>query len=584
MTIDTSNLDAGTDSPRAARAQLLQAVQFCNDLSSTMVGTGSKLVAFTQRLAGAVSRWVEDKLAEEVSTFDFMSDTQRADILAGTGLTSVSAAVQAAIDALPARGGRVKMPSGVYLFTTPVKMRDRVKIKGDGDATKILVNTDIEVFTSDSTTLSTSVFMAQFEDFWIQKTVTGATTKYDIHLYNPIFCRFKRVHVQSGHDDTSYSSTNVGGIFLEKPTGSTSSAYCNTLADCWIQNNSVYFANITDSTIRGGYIWGHTRQFAVRIQGTNVGNIDIGGVSGIISSKYNGGIWLDGAGINQIRVTNNNHDGNPALDTGAFIYSPQSTIAVVVTSNNIWGCDKQGIDTVDPVGWNATGNSFWRCNAADASYDDIRITGATFSPRGNNFSVNTHLIDDARTNKGYAVHEVNAGFTPLRNAYNNNAVNGNYLDPSFLVIQAASLMGNVGPGLDERTIISGRAAEFGGSELGGPGALVANNSADVAAAGTLDLTINTATFGGQPGGFVGTLTVAATRNNSVTQSTITMYDVVFRGTTATITSRITSNGSGGGSAFTITMGSAGVIRFTDTSGSGSTIGVRMACFGSKVLA
>jgi len=554
------------------------------DLQSSVVGKGSKLIRFIQRMTGAVGAWVEDKLAEEVSIFDFMNDAQRADVLAGSGMISVSAAMQIAIDALPARGGRVKMPSGIYLWTAPVKMRDRVKIKGDGDATKILVNTDIEVFTSDSTTLSTYIFMAQFEDFWIQKTVTGATTKYDIHLYNPIFCRFKRVHVQSGHDDTNYSSTNVGGIFLEKPTGSASPAYCNTLVNCWIQNNSVYFANITDSTIRGGYIWGHTRQFAVRIQGTNAGNIDIADVSGIISSKYNGGIWLDGAGINQIRVKNVDHDGNPSLDTGSFIYAPQSIIGLVVSGCSIWGCDKNGIDVVDPVGMAITGNNFWRGNAADAGYDDVRITGATFSPRGNNVSGNTHLIDNARTNKGYAIREVNSGYTPLRNVYNTNGVNGSYLDPAFLVIQSASLMGNVGPGIDQRNIIPGRVTEFGGSELGGPAALVANNSADVAAGGTIDLAVNAEIFGGQPGGFVGVLTVAATRNNLATQSTITMFDVVMRGATATMTPRITSNGSGGGSAFTVTMGAAGVVRFTDTSASGSTIGVRMACFGSKALA
>ena len=41
------------------------------DLASTAAGKGSKLVAFIQRITGAVARWVEDKLGESVSAKDF---------------------------------------------------------------------------------------------------------------------------------------------------------------------------------------------------------------------------------------------------------------------------------------------------------------------------------------------------------------------------------------------------------------------------------------------------------------------------------------------------------------------------------
>jgi len=41
------------------------------DLASTATGKGSKLVAFIQRITGAVARWVEDKLSETVSVKDF---------------------------------------------------------------------------------------------------------------------------------------------------------------------------------------------------------------------------------------------------------------------------------------------------------------------------------------------------------------------------------------------------------------------------------------------------------------------------------------------------------------------------------
>lgn len=125
-------------------------------------------------------------------------------------------------------------------------------------------------------------------------------------------------------------------------------------------------------------------------------------------------------------------------------------------------------------------------------------------------------------------------------------------------------------------------AETSAGQIGfGSNGLALQRSANVAAGGTLDLTINTDTLFGHPGGFVGTLSVSATRFNFPPQSTKTVYAVVARGTTHTFTSLASQSGSGGSSAFTLSMPSNGVVRFTDTSGSGSEIVVQVAFFGTK---
>jgi hypothetical protein len=118
----------------------------------------------------------------------------------------------------------------------------------------------------------------------------------------------------------------------------------------------------------------------------------------------------------------------------------------------------------------------------------------------------------------------------------------------------------------------------------GGGGLMLQRNLGISPGGTADLTINTDTYFGNPGGFVGTLTVSATRANFALQSTRTVYAVVARGTTFTFTSLATQNGSSGGMAFTLTMPSDGVVRFTDTSGSGSDVSLYMSFFGSKSLA
>lgn len=88
------------------------------DLASTAVGKGSKLIAFIQRITGAVSRWVEDKLSESISVFDFMTSAQIADVQANTALLDVTSAVQAAADACHNNGNKLKFPIGTYSVGT----------------------------------------------------------------------------------------------------------------------------------------------------------------------------------------------------------------------------------------------------------------------------------------------------------------------------------------------------------------------------------------------------------------------------------------------------------------------------------
>ena len=114
-------------------------------------------------------------------------------------------------------------------------------------------------------------------------------------------------------------------------------------------------------------------------------------------------------------------------------------------------------------------------------------------------------------------------------------------------------------------------------------ALVIQTANNIAAGGTLDLTINTATYAGSAGAWAGILSVCTTRGNFAPQATHTVYALVGYGTTFTATSLATQNGASGGSAFTLTSPSAGVIRLTDTSGSGSDIYAYMHFSGTKGL-
>jgi hypothetical protein len=562
-------------------------------LSTSPYGDAAN-VSYIPAGVSAVATTVQTKLRETVSVKDFGA--------VGDGVTDDTVAIQAAIDYAITIKGSVFAPTGVYLVTSPITLGSNITVYGEGMAsTQFLANTDIEVFNSNTSTLSSAISLIVLKDFWVNKTVTGATTTFDIHLQNPLICTIRNVRVKSGHGDTNYSNTNLGGIWLDRPPGSTVSSFMNRIENCWIQNNSIYLRSVSDSVIEGGFVWGHTRQYGIRLNGC--GSISVENIEGLIPSQYNGGIWLDNttAVVNQIRISGNYFDGNPVLITGDGIYAPAISYSCTVTNNNFWQCGKNGVNITDPVGWTITGNAFWKNNFTDNFFDDVRITGVTFAPNGNVVSGNTFTIDIARTNKGYAIKEVNGGFAPTANIYTGNGIFGNtaYVFPAILVLGTASVINNSGAATGDLNRIPGRingslrigatnaaeqAAVSDGQLALGPNALLLNRSADVAAAGTLDLTVNTDTFGVYAGGFAGILTVSAVRTNFAAQSTRTVYAVVAYGTTFTFTPLVTQNGTSGGSAFTLTMPSNGVIRFTDTSGFGNPIAVRMSFQGSKSVA
>jgi hypothetical protein len=113
-----------------------------------------------------------------------------------------------------------------------------------------------------------------------------------------------------------------------------------------------------------------------------------------------------------------------------------------------------------------------------------------------------------------------------------------------------------------------------GKGISSNGGLFLQTSANVAAGGTLDLAIDAS-------GFVGILSISITRDNFTPQSRRVVYGTAAYGSTLTTTQLHIQDGSGGGTAFTLTMPSAGTVRYTDTSGDGSTKSVYITFSGSR---
>ena len=118
---------SGTNLTFTAAPPLNSAIEIKVPVNVTsLTNTDSSQIVYNQGGSNAVTTNVKAKLQEFVSVKDFGA--------VGDGVTDDTAAIQAAIDALPASGGQVYVPAGKYLVTSGLVTTVRVKLVGDGNS------------------------------------------------------------------------------------------------------------------------------------------------------------------------------------------------------------------------------------------------------------------------------------------------------------------------------------------------------------------------------------------------------------------------------------------------------------------
>jgi hypothetical protein len=147
------------------------------NLNSLPQDAGSSLVGYLPAGTGAVATTVQAKLRQTTSVFDFMTAAQQADVMAGTASVGVTAAIQAAHDALPSTGGDIlfNVP-GLYLLETSGTYvnitKPNVTIRGSSGAWVVSANSaDAEVTTGSSI----------LNGFW----VTGNNAVISVNMRGP---------------------------------------------------------------------------------------------------------------------------------------------------------------------------------------------------------------------------------------------------------------------------------------------------------------------------------------------------------------------------------------------------------------
>lgn len=266
-------------------------------------------------------------------------------------------------------------------------------------------------------------------------------TKFNVHFHNPLRPQLKNVKVNSVFIDTDYSPENHAGFWLSRDAGS--SYFIAEIDGCFLNKGQILCA-ISDSNIKNTIVWSNPFDFSIALEApgcTVVGCNTSGGLIAAIRTRSTD-IEPNG-GLNHTIVANN-------IDGGGIWYTGDGVLMLKPVNNTVSGnrinyCQKAALRIVDGVNCALGNNGYLRNNEDDAGYSDIEIVGVEFGT--NRALVNgSSFFNVSRTQPGRAIREVDGGATPILNAYSNNAVSSNYLEPSFLILQPFTCenSGNVG--------------------------------------------------------------------------------------------------------------------------------------------
>lgn len=256
--ISTANLDAGTDSPAAARVELLAAVQRLNSLTRTPpgAGDGTALVPY-KHAAAAVWRPLLAKLGESVSVTDFGA--------VGNGVADDSAAMTAAL----AASSRVFIPPGVTVKVQNVYVGHGKEIYSSKGSGGILAapGTTALIVGSDTVLPGRVDFIrdVNIHDISITGSLTAGTT--GIRINQAVSCRFANISYH-GCDYVIHQQIADGCMFSEINNANLE----DWLTDC----NYVVYANISSRNNDNNYInfTARARKNALRLGAVTLGSPD----------------------------------------------------------------------------------------------------------------------------------------------------------------------------------------------------------------------------------------------------------------------------------------------------------------------
>ena len=334
------------------------------NLASSNIGYGSKMVAYILRAAGAVKHWVEDKFAERISIFDFLTDAEIADVQAGTASLDLWVAFNYARTAC--RGKKLRLPKGQYYINTDsgALLLEEIKLEGemvlDGASLNIDQGTVIRVKGTTNSLFS----------------IRRGTQIKGIGFYYP------------DQGDTSTPTVYPTTLNFDFSNGAVQFVY--------IQENVCYnayrFCDINDAAGNVGHIWIEDNSICVFNRGiylrNNLEHIRIHG------NDFTFGIWAEAVNEANARLymrTNCTYikvDQSDGLDvTGNLMYGALN--GILASAVGLCQMQKYVVNSFDAVRYPIKAIGAGNCDALIAENEFDAVNGQNTALQGRSISIET---------------------------------------------------------------------------------------------------------------------------------------------------------------------------------------------------
>jgi hypothetical protein len=276
----------------------------------------------------------------------------------GDGVANDAPAIQAALNT----GKTVYVPQGRYLIGTPLQVKTTHQlIFGDGTLSSLVTATDIETMYSNSSVFGVVIRSIDFDNTIPEG--SGGPTKFQLHFGPGAFgCIVQDCSFNTALTGNVVRTTHHAGIWIEEGN-------LHNILDCYLNQAQILMGG-TDSTIRGGFIYSFTFEYAIKI--VSAGEVVVDAVRGILGGPSQGCIWIPNPSYMN-KITNSYFGGTYSfMNTGrgvtanlpqmlqvigntfheldnTCVYITTATAGNIITDNTFWATDPKQNDPTNLI-------------------------------------------------------------------------------------------------------------------------------------------------------------------------------------------------------------------------------------------
>jgi hypothetical protein len=367
---------------------------------------------------GNTARSVQDHFGEVINVKDFGAG--------GTGATDDTAAIQAALNAIPAsNGGAVYFPPGKYQLTSTLTIptaalsgNDQslgIKIFGAGRGLTTLVTNMTSSPFMTCTVAGSMLWNLKIEDLTFQP-YSSSYNAWHVIAQNVSSCVLRRCAFWTLNTGTAAAGARIFA------TTSAATLFYTRVVDCQFIGSVLELDNVTDAWIEGNVLQCVVSSSGARPYSLHLLNVvgDLKILRNHIYSATQGGIYSQATGGGGVLVEGNMFDLNAANTTNAVAIAASAPSLWAIESNYFAGIVGATIALTDGQSCSISGNVFHQCGGGNGSAT-LTFSQSSGGCHGNVVSGNVARYDPSLGTPLYFVQE-NAGTTG--NHYVGNSVLG----------------------------------------------------------------------------------------------------------------------------------------------------------------